>query len=141
MFIAGLHVDRLKQAHMFVSGTPASLILIWLFFCMSNTRDTFFTGISLIFLPEILLSLLISSRQQLPFSSLLPKRAPLCLYRQSFQRVQSPRNMSHSFWPQFVQLFLSAFAWFAPRLDHLGCHLGPVCYFAGCCFRLWIRTR
>ena len=33
-------------------GTPVKLFLIWLFFCMSSTRDTFFLDISLIFLLE-----------------------------------------------------------------------------------------
>ena len=50
MFIAGLLVDQLKHARMSLSGTPLKLFLIWLFFGISNTRDAFFTGISLIFL-------------------------------------------------------------------------------------------
>ena len=50
MIIAGLHVDRLKHARMSLSGTHVKLFLIWLFFGMSNTRDTFFIGISFIFL-------------------------------------------------------------------------------------------
>ena len=49
-FIAGLQVDRLKQAPGSVFGTPVKLFFTWLFFCTSNTRDTFFIGISLIFL-------------------------------------------------------------------------------------------
>ena len=48
--IAGLQVDRLKQARGSTSGAPVNLFFTWLFFCMSNTRDTFFIGISLIFL-------------------------------------------------------------------------------------------
>ena len=47
---AGLQVDRLKQARGSVSGTPLKLFFTWLFFCTSITRDTFFIGISRIFL-------------------------------------------------------------------------------------------
>ena len=50
MFIAGLQVDRLKQALGSISGTPVKLYFNWLFFCTSITRDTFFAGISRIFL-------------------------------------------------------------------------------------------
>ena len=50
MFTARLQVDRLKQALESVSGTPVKLYLYWLFFCASLTRDTFFAGISRIFL-------------------------------------------------------------------------------------------
>ena len=49
-FTAGLQVDRLQQARGSVSGTPVQLFFIWLFFCTSITRDTFFIGISRIFL-------------------------------------------------------------------------------------------
>ena len=47
---AGLQVDRLKQARGSVSGTPLKLFFTWFFFCTSITRDTFFIGISRIFL-------------------------------------------------------------------------------------------
>ena len=49
-FTAGLQVDRLKQARGSVSGTPVKLLFTWLFFCTSINRDTFFIGISRIFL-------------------------------------------------------------------------------------------
>ena len=49
-FTTGLQIDRLKQARGFVSGTPVKLFFIWLLFCTSITRDTFFIGISRIFL-------------------------------------------------------------------------------------------
>ena len=49
-FTAGLQVDRLKQARESVSGFPVKLYFNWLFFCTSITRDTFFIGISRIFL-------------------------------------------------------------------------------------------
>ena len=49
-FTARLPVDRLKQARESVSGTPVKLFFIWLFFCTSITRDTFFIGTSRIFL-------------------------------------------------------------------------------------------
>ena len=49
-FTAGLQIDRLKQARGSVSGTPVKLFFIWFFFCTSITRDTFFIGVSRIFL-------------------------------------------------------------------------------------------
>ena len=49
-FTAGLQVDRLKQARESVSGTPVKQHFNWLFFCTSITHDTFFIGISRIFL-------------------------------------------------------------------------------------------
>ena len=49
-FTAGLQVDRLKQARGSGSGTPVKLFVTCLFFCTSITRDTFFIGISRIFL-------------------------------------------------------------------------------------------
>ena len=49
-FIAGLQLDRLKQARGSVSGTPVKSFFTLLFFCTSNTRNTFVIGISLIFL-------------------------------------------------------------------------------------------
>ena len=49
-FTAGLQVDQLKQARESVSGTPVKLYFIWLLFCTSITRNTFFIGISRIIL-------------------------------------------------------------------------------------------
>ena len=43
-FTAGIYVDRVKQARISVSGTPVKWFITWLFFCISNTRDTFFLG-------------------------------------------------------------------------------------------------
>ena len=54
MFTAGLQIDRLKQALGSVSGTPVKLYFNWLFFCTSITRETFFAGISRIFLSRTL---------------------------------------------------------------------------------------
>ena len=54
MFTTGFQVHRLKQAFESVSGTPVKLCFNWLFFCTSITRDTFFAGISRIFLSGIL---------------------------------------------------------------------------------------
>ena len=67
--------------------------------------------------------MLVSSRQQLPFSSLLPKRALLCRYRQSFHKLQSLRKLVHSSWPRVGQWLPPAVAWFVPRLDQPGCYL------------------
>ena len=49
-FTAGLQVDRLNQASGSVSGTPVKFFFTWLFFCTSIFRDTFYIGISCIFL-------------------------------------------------------------------------------------------
>ena len=77
MFIAGLHVDRLKHARMSVSGTPVKLFLSWLFFCISNTSKTFFMGISLIFLSGVfgVFVFFIASEESstLPVSSIVPQ--------------------------------------------------------------------
>ena len=93
---------------------------------MSNTRATLSSRAS----PssscqKLLRSLLVSSRQQLPFSSLLPKRALIFRYRQSFHRVQSPRNLAHSCRPRVGQWSPPAVARFLPLMDHPGCHLDP----------------
>ena len=47
--------------------------------------------------------------------------------KQAFGSVsETPNpNLAHSCWQPIVLLFLSAFSRFAPRLGHLGCHLGP----------------
>ena len=49
-FTAGLQIGQLKQALGSVSGTPVKLYFNWLLFCTSITRNTFFAGISRIFL-------------------------------------------------------------------------------------------
>ena len=86
MFIAGLHNDRSKHARISVSGTPVKLFLIWLFFCVSNTRDTFFMGVSLISYRRFLRFSLIAAAapvffntseesSTLPVSSIVPQGA------------------------------------------------------------------
>ena len=125
MFIAELQVDRLKQARGSASGTPEKLFFTWFFFCTSDTWDTFFIGISLIFLsgaPDVFSG---NVTLQFPFSLSILRRVPLCPCRLFFHRVQSPRNLAHSYQRPIVQLFLSICALSAPRLGHLGYHLDP----------------
>ena len=85
MFTAGIYVDRVKQARVSVSRTPVKWFITWLFFCVSNTRDTFFLGTFFIFLSgafEIFIGLVVVSApvllvvswasSTLPVSSIVP---------------------------------------------------------------------
>ena len=82
---------------------------------MASTRDTFFNGISLIFLVEVFPDFFVVAAPVplfyitcLPvYSSLLYRyrRSTLpCRYHQLFHRVQSFRNLAHSCWPRVHQL-------------------------------------
>ena len=126
MFTGGIHVDRLNHARISVTGTSVKWFFTWLFLCISNTRGTLFSSaLPLSSCLRLLRSSLVSLWCQLPFSSSFPGRALPCVYLGSFHRVQSPRNLAHSCGLRVVQLLLSASAYSARRLDHLGCHWDP----------------
>ena len=120
-----IQVDRLKQARGSASGTSLKLFFTWLFYCISNTRETFFNGISLIYLsgaPDVIAGNLTLSA---PVFFIVSREIPFCPCRLLFHRVQSPRNLAHSYKRPVVKLFLSTSALSAPRLVHLWYHLGP----------------
>ena len=97
-FTAVLQVDQLKQALGSVSGTPVKLYFNWLFFCTSITRDTFFAGISRIFLSGTL-ELSVDNIASLTLSLWSSRlgRVVLCLCYRLFHRVHSPRNLAHCY--------------------------------------------
>ena len=111
----------------------------WLFFCTSITRDTLFAGNSLIFLPGTLELFVGNVVSLTPSLSSRLGRVVLCPRHRLFNRVQSPRNLAHSYQQPIVQLFLPALSLFAPRLGHLRCHSGPGLPSTSCsresCFR------
>ena len=94
-FTAGFEVDRLKQAHVSVFGIPVKLYFNRLFFCTSITRDTFFIGTSRIFLSGTLELFVGNVVSTVPTSSV--GTVTLCPYHPLFGRVQSPRNLAHSY--------------------------------------------
>ena len=96
-FTAGLQVDRLKQARGSVSGTTVKLFFNWLFFFTSITRDTFFAGISRIFLSGTLELVSVTLYHYLPLWSSSLGRVVLYPCHQLFHRAQSHRNLAHSY--------------------------------------------
>ena len=121
-FIAGLQVDRLKQARGFTSRNHVKLFILRLFFYASNTRDNFFIGTSLIFLsgaPDVFAGNVTLSTPVFFIVSRESSTSIGCSHPGTWRLV------ANSYKRLVVQPFLSTSTLSALRLGHLGYHLGP----------------